>query len=65
MKIAILGFGVVGSGAYEVLEKAGYKVGRVLGMPYPGGAALDKAAQQGDETKYPPASANASPYPTC
>ena len=30
MKIAILGFGVVGSGAYEVLENAGYKVGRVL-----------------------------------
>lgn len=29
------------------------KVGRVLGMPYPGGAALDKASQQGDETKYP------------
>ncbi len=28
------------------------KVGRVLGMPYPGGAALDKAAQQGDERKY-------------
>ncbi len=28
------------------------KVGRVLGMPYPGGAALDKAAQQGDENKY-------------
>jgi len=28
------------------------KVGRVLGMPYPGGAAVDKAAQQGDETKY-------------
>lgn len=28
------------------------KVGRVLGMPYPGGAALDKAAQQGNETKY-------------
>ena len=28
------------------------KVGRVLGMPYPGGAALDKAAQRGDETKY-------------
>jgi len=28
------------------------KVGRVLGMPYPGGAALDKAAQQGDEHKY-------------
>lgn len=30
MKIAILGFGVVGSGTYEVLENAGYKVGRVL-----------------------------------
>ncbi len=29
------------------------KVGRVLGMPYPGGAALDKAAQQGDDQKYP------------
>ena len=28
------------------------KVGRVLGMPYPGGAALDKAAQSGDDTKY-------------
>ena len=28
------------------------KVGRVLGMPYPGGAALDKAAKQGDETRY-------------
>jgi len=28
------------------------KVGRVLGMPYPGGAAVDKAARQGDETKY-------------
>ena len=28
------------------------KVGRVLGMPYPGGAALDKAAATGDDTKY-------------
>lgn len=28
------------------------KVGRVLGMPYPGGAALDKAASRGDATKY-------------
>ncbi len=28
------------------------KVARVLGMPYPGGAALDKAAQLGDENKY-------------
>ena len=40
------------------------KVGRVLGMPYPGGAALDKAAQQGDETKYilPYAKPGANPY---
>lgn len=28
------------------------KVGRVLDMPYPGGAALDRAAQQGDSKKY-------------
>ena len=28
------------------------KVGRVLGMPYPGGSDVDKAAKQGDETKY-------------
>ena len=28
------------------------KVARVLGMPYPGGAALDKAAKSGDESKY-------------
>ena len=28
------------------------KVGRVLGMPYPGGAALDKAASMGDESRY-------------
>ncbi len=28
------------------------KVGRVLSMPYPGGAALDKAASAGDDTKY-------------
>ena len=40
------------------------KVGRVLGMPYPGGAALDKAARSGDETKYqlPTARPGANPY---
>ena len=40
------------------------KVGRVLGMPYPGGAALDKAAQQGDENKYklPVAKPGENPY---
>ena len=29
------------------------KVGRVLGMPYPGGAALDRAAARGDDRLYP------------
>ena len=40
------------------------KVARVLGMPYPGGAALDKAAQLGDESKYqlPRSKAGANPY---
>lgn len=28
------------------------KIARVLGMPYPGGAALDAAAQLGDDSKY-------------
>lgn len=28
------------------------KVARVLGMPYPGGAVLDKAAHEGDENRY-------------
>lgn len=40
------------------------KVGRVLGMPYPGGAALDRAAQLGDETRYtlPRAKPGTNPY---
>ena len=40
------------------------KVGRVLGMPYPGGAALDKAAQRGDDSKYalPRSKPGANPY---
>ncbi len=29
------------------------KVARMLAMPYPGGAALDKAAQGGDDSRYP------------
>lgn len=36
MKIAILGFGVVASGAYEILEKSGFKVKKVLDIrPHP------------------------------
>ena len=40
------------------------KVARVLGMPYPGGAALDRAAQQGDETRYalPCSKSGENPY---
>ena len=40
------------------------KVARVLGMPYPGGAALDKAAQLGDEGRYvlPRAKAGDNPF---
>lgn len=40
------------------------KVARVLGMPYPGGAALDQAAQRGDERKYalPRSRPGANPY---
>jgi N6-L-threonylcarbamoyladenine synthase len=40
------------------------KVGRVLGMPYPGGAALDKAAQLGNPDKYvlPRAKAGENPF---
>lgn len=40
------------------------KVGRVLGMPYPGGAALDHAAQLGDENKYslPRSKPGTNPY---
>ncbi len=40
------------------------KVARVLGMPYPGGAALDKAAKAGDERKYtlPRSKSGENPY---
>ena len=40
------------------------KVARVLGMPYPGGAALDVAAAKGDETKYnlPRSKPGSNPY---
>ena len=40
------------------------KVGRVIGMPYPGGAAVDRAAQSGDAHKYvlPRSKPGANPY---
>ena len=46
-KMRILG-GTLDDAAGECFDK----VARVLGMSYPGGAALDVAAQLGDETKY-------------
>lgn len=43
---------ILGSTLDDAAGECFDKVGRVLGMPYPGGAALDKAASLGDETKY-------------
>ena len=45
-------FKIIGQTLDDAAGECFDKVGRVLGMPYPGGAALDKMAQQGDETKY-------------
>ena len=57
--MAILG-GTLDDAAGECFDK----VARVLGMPYPGGAALDKAAMLGDERKYvlPRSKPGANPY---
>ena len=43
---------ILGSTLDDAAGESFDKVARVLGMPYPGGAALDKAAKSGDETKY-------------
>ena len=58
-KMEILG-GTLDDAAGECFDK----VARVLGMPYPGGAALDKAALLGDEGRYqlPHSKAGANPY---
>ena len=57
-------FKVLGTTLDDAAGECFDKVGRVLGMPYPGGAALDKAAQLGDETKYqlPCSKPGANPY---
>ncbi|MBQ1410276.1 MAG: tRNA (adenosine(37)-N6)-threonylcarbamoyltransferase complex transferase subunit TsaD [Oscillospiraceae bacterium] len=47
-KMTILG-GTRDDAAGECFDK----IARVLGMPYPGGAALDRMSQGGDPTKYP------------
>ncbi len=58
-KMEILG-GTLDDAAGECFDK----VGRVLNMPYPGGAALDRAAQSGDENKYtlPKSKPGSNPY---
>ena len=43
---------ILGTTLEDAARECFDKVARVLGMPYPGGAALEKAAKQGDETKY-------------
>ena len=43
---------ILGSTLDDAAGECFDKVGRVLGMPYPGGAALDRAAANGDETVY-------------
>ncbi len=46
-------FHILGSTRDDAAGECFDKVARVLGMPYPGGAALDRMAQSGDENKYP------------
>ena len=45
-------FSEIGATRDDAAGEAFDKIGRVIGMPYPGGAALDKAAKLGDERKY-------------
>ena len=56
--------GILGTTLDDAAGECFDKVGRVLGMPYPGGAALDKAAQRGDDQKYvlPRSKPGANPY---
>ena len=46
-------FKILGTTRDDAAGECFDKVARVLGMPYPGGAALDKLARGGDENKYP------------
>ena len=57
-------FEILGSTLDDAAGGCFDKVGRVLGMPYPGGAALDKAAQKGNDKKYnlPRSKPGANPY---
>ena len=46
-------FRILGTTRDDAAGECFDKVSRVLGMPYPGGAALDRCAKTGDEEKYP------------
>lgn len=46
-------FHILGTTRDDAAGECFDKVARLLGMPYPGGAALDRMAQTGDERKYP------------
>ena len=46
-------FRILGTTRDDAAGECFDKVARVLGMPYPGGAALDRCAKKGDEEKYP------------
>ena len=43
---------ILGGTRYDAAGECFDKVARLLGMPYPGGAALDRAAKDGIETRY-------------
>lgn len=55
---------ILGTSLDDAAGESFDKVARVLGMPYPGGAALDKMATTGDEKKYnlPRSKPGANPY---
>ena len=46
-------FHIMGTTRDDAAGESFDKVARVLAMPYPGGAALDRCAQTGDDEKYP------------
>ena len=46
-------FRIMGTTRDDAAGECFDKVARLLGMPYPGGASLDRMAKSGDETKYP------------
>jgi len=57
-------FKIIGSTRDDAAGECFDKVARVLGMPYPGGAALDKTARMGDAGKYtlPHTKLSGNPY---